>query len=602
MIDEYSILKKKQKKNAFAATALLISIAIALLVMVGAVLILSKVNDNDRIAPRENGSGSAISTNSNDGSCEGLSKEIVFNDNIRNIKEAAISYFTNARLPKELNETKKITLREMKDKKLVLNVRDASANTCDGNKSYVEVTKGVNEYVMKILLSCSDIEDHIIVHLGCYDYCDKDVCEKEVEPEKAYEYEYKKTTSCTMSDWSAWGTWKTTREKTSNLKKEDTKVETVNKNTTYKYDAVASKTSYNCNKYSGYTLSGSKCVKTETVAATKTKDTYNCNSYSGYTLSGTKCVKQVTTRDTKNATKNESTYSCPSGYTRSVITYTVKSGDTITAVANANYISVSALKLANKLTSDTLTVGQKLTIPVEYQTRCYKDVNRTSVLAGKSKTETTTCYESICSTRSVPSCTDGYCKIEQIRTCDKVARSCQKTTYNCEGYPSGYKLNSSNNCVRSNVERQYTSATKNTDTYNCNSYSGYTLSGTQCYKDVAKNDEKTATVVKGVYQCDTKNGYTLSGTQCVKTLTKDADKNATTYSCTMSGYTLTKDNKCVMTVTTGTKVTYYRYATRTCNGGKTDTKWSLDANDTSLLNAGYKKTGVKKEYKGIIEK
>ena len=70
----------------------------------------------------------------------------------------------------------------------------------------------------------------------------------------------------------------------------------------------------------------------------------------------------------------------------------------------------------------------------------------------------------------------------------------------------------------------------------------------------------------------------------------------------MSGYTLTKDNKCVMTVTTGTKVTYYRYATRTCNGGKTDTKWSLDANDTSLLNAGYKKTGVKKEYKGIIEK
>ena len=55
-IDEYSILKKKQKKNAFAATALLISIAIALLVMVGAVLVLSKVNDKDRVTPNDNGS------------------------------------------------------------------------------------------------------------------------------------------------------------------------------------------------------------------------------------------------------------------------------------------------------------------------------------------------------------------------------------------------------------------------------------------------------------------------------------------------------------------------------------------------------------------
>ncbi len=178
-IDEYSILRKKQKKNAFAATALLISIAIALLVMVGAVLILGKVNDKDRIAPRgDNGSSETRSVNNNDGSCEGLNKEMVFNDNIKNIKDAAVSYFTNARLPKELNESKKITLREMKEKKLVLNVRDASANTCDGNKSYVEVTKGVNEYIMKILLSCSDIEDHIIFHLVCFYYCDYDVCDE----------------------------------------------------------------------------------------------------------------------------------------------------------------------------------------------------------------------------------------------------------------------------------------------------------------------------------------------------------------------------------------------------------------------------------------
>ena len=132
-IDEYSILKKKQKKNAFAATALLVSIAIALLVMVGAVLILSKVNDNDRITSRNN--GDITENNSGNGTtCEGLVKEIVFNDNLKTIKEAAISYFTNERLPQSMGEKVKITLREMQEERLLLNVRDASANSCDGNK------------------------------------------------------------------------------------------------------------------------------------------------------------------------------------------------------------------------------------------------------------------------------------------------------------------------------------------------------------------------------------------------------------------------------------------------------------------------------------
>ncbi len=204
-IDEYSILKKKPKKNAFAATALLISIAIALLVMVGAVLVLSKVNDNDRITPKNN--GSETETKANDTTCDGLVKEIVFNDNLDNIKEAAISYFTNERLPQEVGDTVKITLRDMINKRLVRTIYDASANACDGGKSYVEVTKEADEYVMKIFLSCSDIEDYIIVHLGCYDYCDKDVCEKKEEIPKVYEYQYKKTTSCVMGDWSKWARW-----------------------------------------------------------------------------------------------------------------------------------------------------------------------------------------------------------------------------------------------------------------------------------------------------------------------------------------------------------------------------------------------------------
>lgn len=120
------------------------------------------------------------------------SKERIFNNNLRDIKDAAVSYFTNERLPKNIGEKIILSLAKMQEEKLVLNVIDSNDKTCDTSKTYVEVTKEKNEYVMKINLSCSDMEDYIIIHLGCYDYCKDTICEKQDEKGvKEFEYEYK---------------------------------------------------------------------------------------------------------------------------------------------------------------------------------------------------------------------------------------------------------------------------------------------------------------------------------------------------------------------------------------------------------------------------
>ena len=181
----------------------------------------------------------------------------VFANNIARMKDAAIGYFTNERLPKKIGETKKLTLKEMYDLHLVLKMKDIDGNECHTTKSYVEITKYDEEYRLKVNLSCGDQEDYIIVYLGCYSYCSNGICEKqtynkpinntkpevkpqpkpEVKPQskpevkptptpivKKYSYEYELVIpdKTTCGDWSKWGKNKLT---STSLIKVETKTE-----------------------------------------------------------------------------------------------------------------------------------------------------------------------------------------------------------------------------------------------------------------------------------------------------------------------------------------------------------------------------------------
>ena len=131
----------------------------------------------------------------------------IFTTNINNMKEAAISYFTTSRLPKNIGDKERLTLSEMLDKKLLISFLDSNNKKCSLTDSYVEITKMDDEYILKVNLSCSDNSDYILVHLGCYNYCQSGLCEKQetvktttdtkkpsVTPvtNKQYEYEYVK--------------------------------------------------------------------------------------------------------------------------------------------------------------------------------------------------------------------------------------------------------------------------------------------------------------------------------------------------------------------------------------------------------------------------
>ena len=102
----------------------------------------------------------------------------IFANNIERMKDGAIGYFTNERLPQKVGEKKKLTLKEMYDLHLVLKLKDKNGNPCSETKSYVEMTKYSEEYQLKVNLSCGTQEDYIIVYLGCYSYCSSGICER----------------------------------------------------------------------------------------------------------------------------------------------------------------------------------------------------------------------------------------------------------------------------------------------------------------------------------------------------------------------------------------------------------------------------------------
>jgi len=104
----------------------------------------------------------------------------IFANNVGRMKDAAIGYFTNERMPKTVGESKKLTLQEMYDLHLVLKMKDKDGKPCDTQKSYVEMTKYTEEYRLKVNLSCGEQEDYIIVYLGCYNYCSSGICEKRI--------------------------------------------------------------------------------------------------------------------------------------------------------------------------------------------------------------------------------------------------------------------------------------------------------------------------------------------------------------------------------------------------------------------------------------
>ena len=424
----------------------------------------------------------------------------VFQDNLNRMKEVGISYFTLERMPKNVGDKEKITLQDMYDKNLILEVRDEENNLCSDTDSYIEVEKYNDEYQMKVNLSCSNRKDYIIVVMGCYNYCKNEICEKQdvitdsnngSQQNMVIEYEYYKATNGKWTDWSAWSAWQKTYLEPTEYRKVETKVVQED----YTYESTIEEDEYadviiSCP--SGYSLNseGTKCKKIS-------NETTNpvCPTISGYTLYN---QDGFTCKYKSNTTVSQV---CPS-----------LNGYTIISNQSSGWTCVYKKYLRQ---------GQGLSVPQNTSTRIYEFVTTALI----HDCDTCSYYSGVIynifarKTQSAV-CPSGYTKI---------GNSCVKTKTKTATCPSGYeKIN--NTCKKV----YYKSIIKSCPT-------GFTLTNEtnqRCYKKVTSvitmHDVRDVTY----YRYATRE-Y-INGTIDYKWSTSNNDKSLLNNGYKLTGRTRTK--------------------------------------------------------------
>ena len=471
----------------------------------------------------------------------------IFTQNINDMTDAAKSYFTVERLPKNEDETKKLTLKEMIDNKMIIEFTDSDGKKCDTTKSYVEVTKKNGEYIYKTNLSCSKQEDYVIEYFGCYDVCKDNSCEVDNKPDD---------------------------NKTSNETKKITEYQF--------YKVVATKyiDKYLCKE--GYTLSGNKCIKTSQI---KSEVDANIKCLDGYTYNSTskKCEKIVSESE-------DAKLQCPSGYVYASSMNKCIKGTSNTVDATLTY----------KCTTGTL-VGTKCVINATSEvdaTKVYSCKNGTlsgtkCIVSGSYETDASRHYYCNVGTLSGTKCVYEE-KVEVPEECSYTRWVCSNKEYDRPKSNSSTKtftrrLLDIKGTVYTYEEcnRQYkcTGGGTTTETKEVSAEVEYrcttgTLRGTKCL--VSSSDEVNADVT---YKCTT---GTLKGTKCVINTTKEVDATKG-YSCQVGKLNGTKcditsvdvtdsvyycevgtlnGNKCVITTTDKKDPTYYCDSDYTIAGKK----------------------------------
>lgn len=279
--------------------------------------------------------------------------EETFKQNIKSMEIAANNYFSE-------NKEGKITLKQLIDKNLLVDLKDSNGNICDSNNSYIE--KKDNK--LNIFLKCDEKEENIEI-VKEESNTDNNSNEKN---KLLCLYEYRKKLPDTYTNWSEFSNWQTEEVKSNDLTNVETKKEQVLDGTKIITEQkeisieATKKTRLACP--SDYIESNGICISETNLKNINASFTYSCPN--GYRKNGINCYK-----DGKTIKANK-IYTCPNNLDN--VKFEL-SGD------KCKVISIKYLNITNKEEYYTCPNGYNLSgnkcysnIAVEKEVENYKEV------------------------------------------------------------------------------------------------------------------------------------------------------------------------------------------------------------------------------------
>ncbi len=431
----------------------------------------------------------------------------VFNKNMMYLQQVGSDFFNDERLPKELGETVKISLKELIENKYALSITDKNGISCSNENSYVSVTKTEKGYEMKAYLECGNDSNYTI----------KDIvpcnCENKCTCDPIVENEFVKKTTKTVTNYTCPKGYKLNGKKCVLSKLIDTKNPTV-KTTTNTDTKEANKV----------LVSGTK-TKVDTLKDTTGTITVTVTPARSEKVDVDVEIKTTTKKITTDALK-KTTESCHD------VTENVP-GCTVQCKTVYEHGIPKEVCNSCKITYSKCTSTDTWYCPNTYNasgtgsnTSCYKYVEEKTYSCPSNATnhsgsgETLKCwyYNNIPAVTKT-ACPDGY-KLENNK-CNKY--SCPSNSNYSEG-------------TGANLKCYVVTSAKYS--YNCNGYEGYTLNNTKCVKTTTTSTNVCA------------KGYKLENNKCNKysTTTKKATAKKSTKTIvdykwsatdTLKGYTKT---------------------------------------------------------------
>ncbi len=516
----------------------------------------------------------------------------IFTQNMNSMTDAAKSYYTTARLPKTEGETRKLTLEDMINNKMLIEFTDSQGKKCDSEKSYVEVTKKGGEYIFKTNLSCSKQEDYVIEYLGCYDICANGNCTPESETDKKEESKKE--------------------ESKKEESKESGKESTITTKKVIEYQFSKKTTSQYIDKYicsNGYTLKGNKCIK-ETEVQKQEDASIKCLLGYSYNAETKKCEKLVSTEENAEL-------ECPKGYIYATSLDKCIKGSEDEIDATLAYKCDKGVLVGTKcVIVDTKEVDAKKVYSCEEGTlngtKCIvsttKEVDAKKVYSCEEGTlNGTKCIVPTTSrvgAKVTYYCTEGTldgtnCVIVNKGACGYTNWVCSNKSYTTSMSTSSTPTFTRRFLYQIGTTRVYEECNR---VYKCEADSVTTKPAKKSYYCTEGTLDGTSCVISGTKEVDAKLTYKcstgkLSGTKCIISGTKEVDAKLT-YKCSTGKLSGTK---CIISGTReeDAKLTY-RCTTGTLNGTKciNTTRVEVDAKKVYSCQVG-KLNGTKCEIKDV---